>query len=61
MNNRFSEQEVNKIIESTPLNRVGTPKDVANLVEFLASEKSSFITGQIISVDGGFILWYISP
>lgn len=56
MNNRFSEQEVKEIIEKTPLNRVGTSKDVANIVEFLASEKSNFITGQIISVDGGFIL-----
>ena len=32
------------------------PKDIANLVEFLISEKASFITGQLITVDGGFTL-----
>jgi NAD(P)-dependent dehydrogenase (short-subunit alcohol dehydrogenase family) len=37
----------------TPLGRVGVPADVANAVEFLASEKSSYITGQTIWVDGG--------
>ena len=37
----------------TPLGRMGTPYDIANVVFFLSSEKSSFVTGQIISVDGG--------
>ena len=37
----------------TPLRRMGTAEDVANLVEFLCSEKSSFITGQSFCVDGG--------
>ena len=37
-----------------PLGRAGVPEDVANLVSFLASEKSSYITGQVIRVDGGF-------
>lgn len=36
-----------------PLKRVGTPKDVAETVAFLASDKAAYITGQIISVDGG--------
>jgi len=39
--------------ESSVLKRVGKPEDVANLVSFLASDDSSFITGQSISVDGG--------
>ena len=34
--------------------RLGEPRDVAELVLFLASERSSFITGQVISIDGGF-------
>jgi NAD(P)-dependent dehydrogenase (short-subunit alcohol dehydrogenase family) len=34
--------------------RLGQPQDIANMVEFLASERSAFITGQIISIDGGF-------
>ncbi|MCL2058176.1 MAG: SDR family oxidoreductase [Oscillospiraceae bacterium] len=37
----------------TPIPRQGTPKDVANLVQFLASDASSYITGQVIAIDGG--------
>lgn len=44
-----------KIVKMYPLRRVGRPADVANLVVFLASEASSFITGQNISVNGGFV------
>ena len=40
----------------TPLSRLGTPEDVANAVYFLASDNASFITGQVITVDGGFAL-----
>ncbi len=39
-----------------PLNRWGQPEDVANLALFLASDESSFITGQLIHCDGGFIM-----
>lgn len=56
MNNNLSIETIQDIVNSTPLNRIGTPKDVANLVEFLLSEKANFITGQIITVDGGFSL-----
>lgn len=49
-------QEVkDEIAKNIPLKRMGTPKDVANVVKFLASEDSSYITGQVISVDGGMI------
>jgi NAD(P)-dependent dehydrogenase (short-subunit alcohol dehydrogenase family) len=40
----------------TPLGRLGTPEDVANLITFLASDRGSFITGQTINVCGGFML-----
>lgn len=40
----------------TPLGRLGTPEDIANGVEFLASEKSVFITGQILKIDGGLVI-----
>lgn len=56
MNSSFSGEVVKEIIEATPLSRKGTPDDISSLALFLASEKASFITGQIISVDGGFIL-----
>ena len=44
------------IANSIPLKRMGTAKDVANLVKFLASEDSSYITGQVINVDGGMVM-----
>lgn len=41
------------ILDGIPLGRIGMPKDVANVVSFLLSDNSSFITGQVINVDGG--------
>jgi len=35
---------------------MGSPEDVANVVEFLASDKSSYITGQVLHVDGGMLM-----
>jgi 3-oxoacyl-[acyl-carrier protein] reductase len=42
--------------KSTPLQRLGKPEDVANLIYFLASDRGAFITGQEINVCGGFML-----
>ncbi len=54
MNACLDEQTVNELIGQTPLCRLGTPEDIAEAVMFLASDKASFITAQIIGVDGGF-------
>ena len=44
------------IAKQIPLNRMGTAQDVANVVKFLASEDSSYITGQVINIDGGMLM-----
>ncbi len=50
-------EEVKEEIEKTiPLKRIGTPKDVANVVKFLAGDESSYITGQVLHVDGGMLM-----
>lgn len=41
------------VLESIPLNRTGTPNDVAAAVEFLTSDAGAYITGAVIPVDGG--------
>lgn len=49
--------EVNAIfITDTPLGRLGTPKEVADVIEFLASDQSQFVTGQVIDVSGGWLM-----
>lgn len=46
-------ERIQKIINRTPMGRIGQPKEVASLVAFLAMDKASYITGQNIMVDGG--------
>jgi 3-oxoacyl-[acyl-carrier protein] reductase len=43
-------------LQMTPLGRFGTPEDMANAVTFLASDEADFITGQVLSVDGGLVM-----
>lgn len=56
MLHEFSEEDLKDLAEETPLERLGTPEDIAQAVSFLVSEKASFITGQIISPNGGFVI-----
>jgi len=53
--NRFlnNEIKIQKSAEKHPLNRVGNKEDIAEIIKFLLSDKSSWMTGQILSVDGG--------
>ena len=53
MNAHLSEEEIAEFLEGVPLGRVGTAKEVARTVTFLASDAAAYITGQIIGVDGG--------
>ena len=55
MNEGFDGETMNSLREETPVGRIGTPEDIARTILFLADEKSDFITGQVIGVDGGFI------
>lgn len=55
MTSNLSKVDKECVIDSTPLNRLGTPEDVANAAYFLASDDSSFITGEIIQVTGGVV------
>ena len=48
-----SDQKIEANAQRHPLKRVGTPLDIANAVEFLLTDKSSWVTGQILSIDGG--------
>jgi len=48
-----SEQKMDANAQRHPLKRVGTPLDIANAVEFLLTDKSSWVTGQILAIDGG--------
>lgn len=53
MTEKLDEKTIDKYKQSISLNRLGEAEDVANLVKFLASDESNYITGQVISVDGG--------
>lgn len=52
----LTEEQRSTIISNTPVGRMGTPAEVAWAVAFLAAERSSFITGQVLTVDGGLVM-----
>ena len=56
MNKNISPEDRQAFADETPLGRIGTPNEVAETAIFLASDKASFITGQIIGCDGGAIV-----
>lgn len=56
MLDEYNQEELNVLIEDTPLMRLGKPTDIASCAFFLASDHADFITGQIISPNGGFVI-----
>lgn len=56
LTNVLSEEYKQAAIKATPMGRLGTPEDIAHAVAFLVSDQASFITGQVLSVDGGMVM-----
>lgn len=56
MTDKIPEEIKMDMMKNIPLQRLGTPSDIADAVEFLISNKSSYITGQVLSVNGGFYM-----
>ena len=56
MTDKLGENVKQSILEQIPLGRMGEPKEVAKVVKFLASDDSSYITGQVIHIDGGMLI-----
>lgn len=52
----LSDEQRTSIIQNTPVGRMGTPEEIAWAVAFLAAERSAFITGQVLTVDGGLVM-----
>jgi 3-oxoacyl-[acyl-carrier protein] reductase len=57
MNSALSTADMDALLDETPLGMLGHPEDIAETVAFLASDKAKFITGQIISPNGGFTIY----
>lgn len=56
MNSNIPKEVMDALKEETPLGKIGYPEDIANTIFFLASKKADFITGQVISPNGGFLI-----
>ncbi|MDE5756722.1 MAG: SDR family oxidoreductase [Clostridia bacterium] len=56
INSNLSQDEKNQIVADIPLARAGTPQDVANAVVWLTSDKASYVTGQVVAVNGGLVI-----
>ena len=56
MTAKLPEDIKKKMLEAIPLAKLGTPQDVANICLFLASDEASYITGQVITIDGGMVM-----
>lgn len=56
MNSNFSVEDLNAFVEDIPLGRMGSADEIAAAIEFLASDKAGYITGQVLGINGGFVI-----
>lgn len=56
MNRHLSEEEIHDLVNETPVGRIGTPYDIARAVLYLASNEASFITGEVLNINGGMVI-----
>lgn len=56
MNGHLTPEDLAALKEETPLGRIGAPEEAAQAIAFLVSDRASFITGQVLSVDGGMVI-----
>lgn len=56
MNGHLTPEDLAALEEETPLGRIGTPEEAAQAIAFLVSDRASFITGQVLNVDGGMVI-----
>ena len=56
MNKALSKSDLDALCDETPVGRIGTTDDIASVVLFLCEDTASFITGQVISPNGGFVI-----
>ncbi len=52
----YTDEELKALSNSTPLSKIGIPEDVAEAVYFLSGDKSGFITGEVLNVNGGYVI-----
>ena len=56
MTDKLTESQVNNILGKIPLNKLGSPEDIANMAVFLSSDEASYITGQTFHINGGMLM-----
>ena len=56
MTDKLNDSQKEQISRNIPINKMGTPEDIAYAVSFLASDKASYITGETINVNGGLFM-----
>ena len=56
MTDKLNDVQKNKILDNIPMKKFGTPEDIANIALFLASDQSSYITGQTFHINGGMLM-----